>query len=182
MKSTFNLGTDYKTELYNCTKNFELGLANECQSNPKKFWNYVSSKDHARRCVKRLTTDDGEATVTQKLANLLNNQFASIFTTEPDGEPPPAPKYIILSPMSTVVITVPMVQKRLKNLNANKSASPDGIHPRLLKETATEISPAFSHLFQFSLGSRVIPSEWKTAYITPIFKRGDRSKLNTIDL
>ena len=117
-----------------------------------------------------------KVTDTQKLANLLNNQFASIFTTEPDGEPPPAPKYIILSPMSTVVITVPMVQKRLKNLNANKSAGPDRIHLRLLKETATEISPALCHLFQITLGCRVVPSQWKTAYVTPIFKKGDRSK------
>ena len=52
-------------------QNFELGLANECKSNPKKFWNYVSSKDHARRCVKRLTTDDGgEVTDTPETSKL----------------------------------------------------------------------------------------------------------------
>ena len=50
----------------------------------------MSSKDHAWRCVKCLTTDDGrEVTDTQKLANLLNKQFTSIFTMEPDSGPPP---------------------------------------------------------------------------------------------
>ena len=79
-------------------------------------------------------------------------------------------------PLSMVVITVPMVEKRLKNLDANKSAGPNGIHPRLLKETATKISPTLCHLFQFSLDCRVVPSQWKTAYVTPILKKDDQYK------
>ena len=70
----------------------------------------MSSKDHARHCVKCLTTDDGiEVTDSQKLANLLNNQFASVFITEPNTELPPPPIYNILSPMILVFITIPMV-------------------------------------------------------------------------
>jgi len=72
-------------------------------------------------------------TDTKKLANFLKNQITSVFTTEPDSEPPTLPKYNILSSMSIVVITVSMAEKRLKNFNTNKSASTNGIHPRLPK-------------------------------------------------
>ena len=53
--------------LQNLTKpqyqNFDLGLANECKSNPNKFWNWFPSKDHARRCVKHLTINDGREVI-----------------------------------------------------------------------------------------------------------------------
>ena len=114
----------------------------------------MSSKDHARRCVKCLTTDGGrEVTDTQKLANLLNNQFTSVFATEPDSEPPAPPKYNIPSPMSTVITTVPMVEKRLKTLMPTNQPVP----PKVAKKKQPPRFPLFCALFQFSLDSRVVP-------------------------
>jgi hypothetical protein len=40
----------------------------------------------------------------------------------------------------TLYITTEKIEKHLLGLNPNKSAGPDGIHSRLLKETATEIA------------------------------------------
>ena len=49
------------------------------------------------------------------------------------------------------------------------------IHPRVLKELATELGPIFAHLFQQSIDSGEIPKEWTLANISPLFKKGDRS-------
>ena len=78
----------------------------------------------------------------QKLLTLLK-YFTSIFTAETDSEPLPLPKYEIPFAMSMGVITVPMVEKRLKNLDTSKAASSNRIHPRLLKETASKVSLLF---------------------------------------
>ena len=41
--------------------------------------------------------------------------------------------------------------KLLKGLNPSKALGPDELHPRVLKELATELGPVFAHLFQQSI-------------------------------
>ena len=52
---------------------------------------------------------------------------------------------------------------------------PDGLHPRVTKELATELNPVFAHLFQKSIDSGEIPKECSLANICSLFKKSDRS-------
>ena len=52
---------------------------------------------------------------------------------------------------------------------------PDELHPRVLKELATELCPVFAHLSKQSIDSGEVPKEWTLANISPLFKKGDRS-------
>ena len=67
------------------------------------------------------------------------------------------------------------VIKLLRNLKPFTASGPDGIPTKLLKETAAEISPAITLLFQASIDQGRVPSQWKKAHIVPIFKKGSRS-------
>ena len=156
---------------------FESKLADDGQNKPKKFWNYVSSKDHNRRNIKRLMREDnGEGTDLREIAELLNQQFASVFTSESDGQLSPVPLSNTTSHMNEIIIDEAAVLKQLSNLDANKSAGPDNIHPRLLKEVARIITAYLRNIFQFLLNSGTIPSDWKEAHVAPIFKKGDKSR------
>ena len=156
---------------------YESKLADDSKNNPKKFWKYVSSKDHSRRSVKALSTDDSkEVTNLKDITKLLNRQFASVFTNEPDGPLPHSPPYDIPNPMPPILLSPPVVQKRLEALDVNKSAGPDNLHPRLLKELAKEIAQPLCNIFQLSLDSKKVPKDWKLTHVTPIFKKGDRTK------
>jgi hypothetical protein len=97
--------------------------------------------------------------------NILNNQFTSVFTSEdplqplPDLGPSPHPT------VSDIIITQEGVKKLLCHLNPHKATGPDQVSPRLLKETAKQISPALTLLFQASFNQGKVPEEWKSANI-----------------
>lgn len=63
----------------------------------------------------------------------------------------------------------------MHDLEAHKACGPDGIFPRLLKETANNIAPILTLIYQATLKQQTIPADWKKALIAPIFKKGART-------
>ena len=63
----------------------------------------------------------------------------------------------------------------LKSLNEYKSAGPDRIHPRMLKELADQIAIPLHKLFLRSLSEGKILTKGKEQEIVPIFKKGKKS-------
>ena len=68
-----------------------------------------------------------------------------------------------------------IVYNILNQCNPNKSPGPDTSHPYALKATAAEITPMLTHIFQQSLRCGTLPTQWKHAYVTPVYKKGDRT-------
>ena len=52
--------------------------------------------------------------------------------------------------LNDIAVSKDGVIKLLKGLNPSKTLGPDELHPRVLKELATELGPVFAHLFQQS--------------------------------
>ena len=77
--------------------------------------------------------------------------------------------------MEQIVVTKEGVTKLLKGLNPSKALGPDDLHPRVLKELATELGPVFAHLFQQWIDTGEISNEWSLANICPLFKKCDMS-------
>ena len=75
-----------------------------------------------------------------------------------------------------------MTQKELLNLNINKSCGPDEIHPRILLELADYIAGTVALLFNMTIKHGNLPRDWKWANISPIYKKGSKKLLRTIDL
>ena len=72
--------------------------------------------------------------------------------------------------------TTEMIAKKIKKMKDNKSLGVDGIPPKLLKEIVEQISTPLAIFFNLSLEEGIVPSEWKEANITPLFKKGSRNK------
>ena len=68
-----------------------------------------------------------------------------------------------------------MIANKIKKMNDNKSPGVDGIPPKLLKEIVEQISTPLGNFFNLSLEG-IVPSEWKEANITPLFKKVSRNK------
>ena len=113
------------------------------------------------------------------MAEVLNEYFSSVFTTEDISSlPVPLTKFEgnKSEHLGQLFVTPEMIAKKIKKMKDNKSPGVDGIPPKLLKEIVDQISTPLANLFNLSLEEGIVPSEWKEANITPLFKKGSRKK------
>ena len=108
-------------------------------------------------------------------ANILQNQFVSVFTKEPEDGIPVISKKTEAN-ISSLRVTDDMIHKKILALNVNKSCGPDEIHPRILKQLVDFISEPLAVLFNRTMEGGCIPQDWKVAYVSPMFKNGARNK------
>ena len=78
--------------------------------------------------------------------------------------------------LDSITASPSIVYNKLKNLKDNKSLGPEGWPFVALKEAAQELSIPLSIIFNKSLQSPSVPEIWKQAFVSPIHKKGDRSK------
>ena len=70
------------------------------------------------------------------------------------------------------------VRKLLEKLDTKKSNGLDNFPSRMLKMAAGVLAPSLAFLFNQSISSGIVPTEWKLARVTPIFKKGKRQDVN----
>lgn len=141
----------------------------------KKFWSFVRSLRKDSSGVAPLRSEGDLFNSATAKSDILNRQFTSVFTQEPqdrlpDKGPSPHPT------MQDINITAPGIHKMLKNLKPQKAAGPDALPPTVLKELSDELAPILEHIFRRSLLTGQLPSDWKRANVAPIFKKGDKHK------
>ena len=67
-----------------------------------------------------------------------------------------------------------LVKTKLLKLDASKAMGPDKVPAVILKTLAEEVAFPLTIIFNKSLGDGVVPSDWKTAEVTAIFKKGSK--------
>jgi hypothetical protein len=149
-------------------------VSTDYKYNPKKFWSYIKSKGHEWIGVAPLKNKMGFLQSDNKSrAEILNEQFQSVFTTENLNNFPNKGK----NPYSTMEdfkINSTGVHKLLKNLKPHKATGPDSIPSFILKAAADQLAPILTELYQTSLNTEVVPQDWKAAHVVPLFKKDER--------
>ena len=159
----------------NAKYSFERKVALEAKANVKSFWNYVNSKLKTRSGIGTLEKPDGSlATSTADKVEVLNNFFTSVFTRTPDLQNFDANPNIDCK-LDSINITMDMVIKKLNQLKTDKSAGPDGLHPKVLYEVREAICYPLYIIFCKSVNEGTVPDEWKKAIVSPIFKKGKKT-------
>ena len=167
-----------KTLLRKEKRKFEKGIATNAKKNPKSFWAHsrrklktkvgISPLRNNPECKDSLKFDDLEK------ANILQDQFSSVFTKEPDGDIPRLPRRCKHTRLR-LNVTEERVMKLIDNLNPNKSIGPDDVHARIIKELKEYLAEPLAYLFNSTLRHGKLPHDWKCANISAIFKKGSRN-------
>ena len=157
----------------NAVKDFEKKLTAGVKDNPKEFWRYARSKTQVKQQVAELLTADGTLTSNNsEKAEALNHQYAAVFTEEDTTSLPILPERQGVTNLEETAFSIHDVELKLRKLKIAKSPGPDGIHPRVFRGAATELSTPLRRLFMQTLQEGTIPSDWKHGQITPIFQEG----------
>ena len=177
-KNVWNIYKKIKGECQKvCRKahaNYLLDMV-ENDVNNKKLFRYIKNKGQDNIGISDLKDKQGKLIQDPvKKANLLNEQFGSVFSNQSPRVSHNFPKHNKLPDMNNITVTRAGVLKLLININPNKATGPDGIPGRLLKLCANELVEVFQLLFQASLDQGSVPNDWKRADITPLYKKGDK--------
>ena len=117
------------------TKRARDRICSQSTTNPKRFWKHVRENLKTKSGIfPLLGTPNDENSIKfsdYDKAEILQNQFCSVFTEEPDGD---LPTFLPRTEKEVdLLLTVEMVRKEVISLNINKAIGPDEIHRRLLK-------------------------------------------------
>ena len=112
-------------------------------------------------------------------SNIIQKQFFSIFTKEPNAEVPVLDKKTEVN-LPNINITEKMIRNAILKLNVNKSCGPDETHPQILIELVNIVSKPLALLLNKTMDKECILQDWKMAYVSPIFKKGVRKKIREL--
>ena len=160
-------------------RDYEQHVSANSKTSVKEFWKYVNSKLKRTTGLSNLTKPDGTLTTSdEEICTLLNDFFISVLTKENLKDMPvPENKNNDIF-LSDIIITSKAVHDKLIKLDPHKAPGPDKIPTILLKKLAAEISIPLAIIFNKSLSEGYVPSQWKVAEVTAIFKKGNKNLTN----
>ncbi len=141
-----------------------------------RFYAYIQQRRTVRSGVAPLKGAHGPVAVTDAdKATALQAQFSSVFTRD-NGILPQFADQMSRTNIEYFHISFEDVRKVLCKTPLNYGCTPDGIPCAVLRLLSFELAEPLRIIFTASLQTGVLPECWKTAVVTPIFKKGDPSE------
>ena len=163
-------------------RKYESGIASQAKLNPKLVYSYVNSQLKNKERIKVLVDGDGKSVNDpDSIADCLNLEFFKAFTKHDSPEQPNLSNIreriggLSMSINAETVFNPDAVKIKLKELDVNKAPGPDGINPYVLNKCADILCYPLSLLFVKSFKLGIVPTAWKYANVTPIFKKGEKT-------
>ncbi|KAL4152733.1 hypothetical protein QTP88_000566 [Uroleucon formosanum] len=148
-------------------------------SDPKSFWRYINGLKTNNCIPQNMILGDKSSTGGPEVANLFKEFFSSVYSTDKlnIGECLGYSKNYadIYQVQPHIKFTVSEIFDAINSLDLNPCPGPDGIPNIMLRSCIFSLTVPLCILFNRSLILGSIPSQWKTSFITPIYKSGNKS-------
>ena len=163
----------------NAKKNFERKLAeggSKDGAQKRRFYAYVKQRTKCRPAIGPLKDEAGRIVHdNEKMAGIFNSYFSSVFTREDTNNVPEAERVHNGEDICDVSITAKKVKDKIQRLRQGATSGTDSIGTGLLKELAEVVSSPLAYVMRRSLETGSVPDNWRTANVSPIFKKGAKS-------
>lgn len=162
--------------------NFIENLQDNMKTNIKAFWAYAKSKKQKNTYPHEFKHENRTTSDVKEICEFFSLYFQSTYTSNNNIPPAriatPSGPTTDVSQIHIIEISAHDITSSLEKLDKNKSGGPDAIPNVFLKSTAQGLSTPLRIIYNKSLSSGIFPNLFKTAYITPIFKSGNKSQIN----
>ena len=158
-------------------------VESKIKENPKAFWSYVKSKNQCNTYPAVLKLGQRSSDKGDEICKMFSEFFHSTFLTANSSSAIPSndsTNFNICassSDISAVEILQSEVVKQFTSLDLRKSAGPDNLPPTFILGCANSLSVPLTLLYRRSLSEGIVPSIWKSAFITPIHKKGPKDSV-----
>jgi hypothetical protein len=172
---------DASRAIHGAKLHYERKLALNIKDDNKSFFAYVRSKSNTKIKPGPIVRNDGcVMDGPHAMADEFNRYFSSVFTQE-DLTNVPVAEAVFKGReeecLTDIVITREMIRGKLGRLRADKAPGEDGMSPRIIRELQDELVDPLHLIFMKSLITGEVPYDWRTANVTPIYKKGGRSQV-----
>jgi ribonuclease P/MRP protein subunit RPP40 len=141
-----------------------------------KFYRFVNSKLSSKSGIGPLKNSKGDFVFRNKhKAELLNNYFSSICTKDDEVIPLFPSRMQSENGLETIKFREHDLFKIISKLKCSLSAGPDGLPPILFKNLSAVLSKPVTIVCRSVFSSGILPAIWKSAFVTPVFKKGRAS-------
>ncbi len=163
-----------KSSISRSISSFELELAKNSVKNHKCLFTYINKKQKMKESIRSLNDLSGASTTDKaEMAEIISNQFASVFSMDDGNEPIFENRTEYLCSEEGIISRCDLLE-RLNRLDCSKAPGRDKVSQHILKNCSVEISVALEIIFNKSLNEGEIPDEWREANVTPLFKKGSK--------
>jgi len=140
----------------------------------KTFWRFIKSK-RKDSGIPAIRLPNGDLSNDPKTkANVLNSVLKENYNYNIPTHDIAVDFVNIPEEMNPILVSANGICNLLSQINPSKSAGPDGIPGRVLKSLAPDLAPYLEILFNQIIATGLVPEEWKTAFVVPIPKGGDK--------
>lgn len=154
-------------------RKFERKLSKNNGRGNRLFNSYIKKKTKTKTSVGPLKNLNGE-TVTddQGMSEILNSFFSSVFTDEGSGPIPSMENLPCAEKIRSVNFEKKDICEKIRKLKSSCAPGPDKICAKYLQLFENEVAGPLQIIFTKSLAEGSVPEDWKSANITPIYKKG----------
>ena len=143
--------------------------------NIKSFWSFVKSLKSDSNIPSEMLLNDRTASNDLETVNLFSLHFSSVLT-EADRSSLVV-NFSVEEILSDINITAELVTSIVLNLKDNVNSGPDNIPAYFIKKCWTALVKPILIIFKKIVNTGYFPTEWKTSYISPIFKSGNKHNI-----
>ena len=173
-KDRFNqTQTQCKLAVRKSKRKFEQKIATN--GNKRPLNSYLKSKTKVQATVGPLKVGSEVISDNAGMANVLNESFCKVFSRENVNEIPGCQNLPTMSTINDVYFSENEVKQKISKLKTSSSKGPENISTRFLKDFGNILAKPLANIFNKSMTTGQVPSDWKLANVTPIFKKGSKS-------